>query len=270
MLHEPCHRRGNSASLSGPNRYNSRSTGKGPLQAVIPISDDNPTTRPAIVTWAIVGLCVAAYFWEVSLGKEMDAALLLLGFTPASLGGQHPALPGYIHVPAWGTIFTSMFLHGGLLHLGGNMLYLWIFGNNIEDALGHARYILFYLACGVVAALSMWAVDPGSNVPVVGASGAISGVLAAYLLLYPRARVHTLLTLGIILYPVWIRAAWVIGFWFVLQLVTAALTPASQPGVAWWAHVGGFVCGLALTPLLKSDEVRYFGPHDFRGPWGLR
>jgi len=233
---------------------------------MIPISDDNPTRTRPVVTIAIIVLCVLAFLWELTLDTRMDRALMVLGFTPGNLAG-HPGMPRFT-VPAWATIFTSMFLHAGWLHIGGNMLYLWIFGNNIEDAMGHVKFTLFYLACGVAAALTMVLVDPLSTTPVVGASGAISGVLAAYMLLYPRARVHAIIPLFIILYPVWIRAIWVVGIWFAMQLVAAALTPPSEPGVAWWAHVGGFLTGLALTPILKSPAVPYFGPFDFRGPWG--
>jgi membrane associated rhomboid family serine protease len=237
------------------------------LQIVIPISDDNPTRIPAIVNWAIILACVAAFLWEISLGHEMEAAIAILGFTPDALSGPAHRLPGYIAVPGPATILTSMFLHGGWLHIGGNMLYLWIFGNNIEDAMGHLRYLLFYLLCGIAAALTMALVDPHSHIPMVGASGAISGVLAAYLLLYPRVRVTVIVPLGIIFYPLAISAMWVIGFWFVLQLISAALTPIGQPGVAFWAHVGGFIVGLLLTPLFKSRQYRLFrGPR--RGPWG--
>jgi membrane associated rhomboid family serine protease len=158
-----------------------------------------------------------------------------------------------------------MFLHGGILHLAGNMLYLWIFGNNVEDAFGHIRFLLFYFLCGAAAALTMAYVAPTSNVPMVGASGAISGVLAAYLLLFPRARVTVIVPLGIILYPLAIAAMWVIGFWFLLQLISAGFANPGQPGTAWWAHVGGFAAGLLLTPLLKPRQTRLFG--HVRGPW---
>ncbi len=227
---------------------------------MIPLSDENPARLRPVVTVAIILLCVLAFFWELALGTRADEALTAFGFTPNTFTHSSPEQPVALGLPVWATILTSMFLHAGWLHIGGNMLYLWIFGNNIEDAMGHVKFTVFYLACGVAAALTLVAMDPTSHTPVVGASGAISGVLAAYMLIYPRARVHTLLTLGIILYPLWIRAVWVIGFWFALQLVTAAITPPSEPGVAWWAHVGGFAMGLILTPLLKSRDVPYFGP----------
>lgn len=235
---------------------------------MIPISDDNPVRTTPYVTITLIVLCVLVFLWELSLSSRAEGALTVLGFTPDSLSHPEDAPALGLAVPAWATILTSMFLHAGFLHIGGNMLYLWIFGNNIEDAMGHAKYTLFYFVCGIAAALTMLVMDPASHTPIVGASGAISGVLGAYMLLYPRARVHVVLPLGIIFYPFWIRAVWVVGVWFAMQLVTAALTPPGQPGVAWWAHVGGFAVGLILTPLLKSPDVPYFGPVDFRGPWG--
>jgi membrane associated rhomboid family serine protease len=197
----------------------------------------------------------------------MDAALVTLGFTPSTL--EHPqAAPSLLlGVPAWVTIFTSMFLHGGFLHIAGNMLYLWIFGNNIEEAMGHVRFTLFYFICGIAAALTMAFIDISTSVPMVGASGAISGVLGSYMLLYPRARVHVIIPLGILFYPLWIRAVWVVGIWFAMQLLSATITDPTQPGTAFWAHVGGFAAGLAFTPVLKSRGVRYFGPYFQRGPW---
>jgi membrane associated rhomboid family serine protease len=250
-----------------PKRDSFRGRAKLRLQVVIPISDDNPTRTAAIVNWAIILACVAAFIWEISLGHQMDAAITILGFTPDALLGPAHRLPGYVAVPGAATIFTSMFLHGGWLHIAGNMLYLWIFGNNIEDAMGHVRYLLFYLVCGVVAALTMAFIDPHSHIPMVGASGAISGVLAAYMLLFPRARVTVIVPLGIIFYPLTISAIWVVGFWFVLQLISAAFTTLGQPGVAFWAHVGGFAAGVLLTPFLKSRQFRLFGDVR-RGPWG--
>lgn len=236
---------------------------------MIPISDENPSKRPPVATLALVGLCAAVFLWELTLGAPgMERLLTLFGATPAAI--LHPAnaqlpLP---HLPIWATIFTSMFLHAGYLHIAGNMLYLWIFGNNIEDAFGHVKFVLFYLICGVAAVLAMVLLDPGSNSPIVGASGAISGVLAAYMLLFPRAWVHAVAPEVLILLPIRIRAVWVIGIWFALQLVIAVTTPADGAGTAWWAHVGGFAAGLVLTPVLKARDVPYFGPFDPRGPWG--
>lgn len=235
---------------------------------MIPISDENPARLRPVVTLAFIVLCVLAYLWELALGDAgADRVLMVYGFTPNSFFHANEAQMPSAAVPVWATIFTGMFLHAGFLHVAGNMLYLWIFGNNIEDAFGHVKFTLFYFLCGIAAMLTMALLLPSSDSPVVGASGAISGVLAAYMLLYPRARVRVVVPLLLILYPFQIRAVWVVGVWFALQLATAALTPASEPGTAWWAHVGGFAVGLLLTPLLKSRDVPYFGPFDPRGPW---
>lgn len=234
---------------------------------MIPIADENPTRTTAFMTWLIILGCVFVFVWEASLGRSFEAALNTLGFIPDTLLEPQNAPSVALGISPFETIFISMFLHGSILHLAGNMLYLWIFGNNIEDAMGHIRYTLFYLVSGVVAALTMAFVDPYSKVPMVGASGAISGVLGAYLLLYPRARVTVIIPIGIIPYPIRINAFWVVGIWFATQLASAALSDPNQPGVAWWAHVGGFVAGMILTPFLKSSDVPYFGPVLRRGPW---
>ena len=233
---------------------------------MIPISDDNPARLTPVVTWLVMALCVIVYLWERSLGREMSAAVFVLGFMPASLFGLHAARAGFVNVSPVATIFSSMFLHGSILHLAGNMLYLWIFGNNVEDAMGHFRFAAFYLICGVAAALALAFIDPAARIPMIGASGAISGVLAGYVLLFPRARVTVVVPLGIIFYPFALSAFWVVSFWFVLQLASASLSDPHQPGVAWWAHVGGFGAGLVLTPLFKLPGFPLFGrPH--RGPW---
>lgn len=234
---------------------------------MIPISDDNPARLRPVVTWGIILACVLGFIWELTLGNEMSAALLVFGFTPASFFTGYAA-PDVGHVPAGLTIFTSMFLHGSVLHIAGNMLYLWIFGNNVEDAMGHARYLLFYLVSGVAAAMTLAYIDPTSQVPMIGASGAISGVLAAYMLLFPRARITVIVPLGFIFFPFRITAVWVVGFWFLLQLLSASAMRADQPGIAWWAHVGGFAAGALLTPFLKSSDFPLFGSVRRRGPWG--
>jgi membrane associated rhomboid family serine protease len=235
---------------------------------MIPISEDNPSHITPVVNVLLIIACILVYVWELTLGHEMEGALDVLGFSPVSLFDRNYAPSLQLGISPIVTIFISMFLHGSILHIAGNMLYLWIFGNNIEGAMGHVRYIIFYLASGVAAAMTMTFADPSSHVPMVGASGAISGVLAAYILLFPRARVTVIIPLGIILWPLRLSAVWVVGLWFLTQLVTAALTDPSQPGVAWWAHVGGFVAGLIMTPFFKSSRVPYFGPLPTRGPWG--
>jgi membrane associated rhomboid family serine protease len=158
--------------------------------------------------------------------------------------------------PHWWTVATSMFLHAGWLHIIGNMWFLWVFGNNIEDSMGHARFVVFYLLCGVAAAATQMVSDPASPVPMVGASGAISGVMGAYVLLYPRVRVHTIVWLGFFVTTVALPAYVILGYWFVLQLVLGAAGAMSraQGGVAVWAHVGGFVAGMALIKLFANPE----------------
>ncbi|HTO40916.1 MAG TPA: rhomboid family intramembrane serine protease [Rhizomicrobium sp.] len=234
---------------------------------MIPISDDNPVRITPFVNWLLIGLCVAAFLVELAQGGADGLWVHSLGFLPAMVLHADEVLALIPAQPAPLTILTSMFLHGGLLHLGGNMLYLWVFGNNIEEAMGHGRYLLFYLLSGIAAALTMVLVSPWSLIPMVGASGAISGVLGAYVLLYPRAQVRVIVPLGIIPYPMRIGAVWVVGFWFVLQLGGALMSDAAEPGVAWWAHLGGFAAGAALTPVLKSSHLKLFGEVR-RGPWG--
>lgn len=228
---------------------------------MIPLRDDNPTTLRPIVTIAFIVACVLAFLWQLSLGeKRFEAAVLALGVTPATLIGGETLPPALYLVPPTATLFTSMFLHGGFIHLAGNMLYLWIFGNNVEDSMGHVRFVIFYLLCGVAAALAQALPNPDSTIPMIGASGAISGVLGAYLLLYPRARVLVLIPLGAFSRIVYVPAMFVLGFWFVLQLINTALSEAGQGGVAWGAHLGGFVAGMVLIPLFKHRHVRLFAP----------
>ena len=232
---------------------------------MFPISDENPTRLTPLVTWALVAACIVVFFWELTFDERDSQALIFsLGFVPKNFFGP-PAAHIPSGIPGWATIFTSMFLHGGFLHVGGNMLYLWIFGNNVEDAMGHARFLLFYLICGVAAALSEGLISPDSTIPMLGASGAISGVLAAYVLIFPRTRITVIIPLGILLYPTKISAFYVVGFWFLLQVLNAFLTAPGAPGTAWMAHVGGFAAGLALTPMLSHFPL--FGRYR-RGPWG--
>jgi membrane associated rhomboid family serine protease len=223
---------------------------------MIPLHDDNPTRRKPIVTIALIVTCVLVYFWQSSLGPRQEAALVYgLGFIPAVLleGATLPA--NLALVPAELTLLTSMFLHGGFMHLAGNMLYLWVFGNNIEDVCGHGRFVLFYLLCGLAAAFAQALPNPGSEIPMIGASGAISGVLGAYLVLFPHARVYTLVPLGIVFFTR-IKAGWLLGFWFVFQLLSGFGANPAEGGVAFWAHVGGFVAGVPLIWLLRDRSYR--------------
>lgn len=225
---------------------------------MLPLHDDNPAQGTPLVTGGIVVACVVVFVWQSLLGEQAaQRVAFALGAIPAVLFDRAELEPSLAWVPAWATLFSSMFLHGGFMHLFGNMLYLWIFGNNIEDAMGHGRFVVFYLVCGIAAALAHAAWDPASEVPMIGASGAISGVLGAYLLLFPHARVLVGIPLGFYIHTVYLPAIWVLGFWFVLQLVSAALAAGQGGGgVAWLAHVGGFVAGMALIPLFKRRGVR--------------
>ena len=190
------------------------------------------------------------------------------GAIPAVLFGTDSVSSRHAIIPAPLSLISSMFLHGGWMHLIGNMLYLWIFANNIEDAMGHRRFIVFYTLCGVIAALSHALTAPGSSIPMVGASGAISGVLGAYLLLYPRASVLVVVPIWVFLKFIRVPAALVLGFWFLIQVISRSLA-GDGGGVAWFAHIGGFVAGMLLIGFFKRPRVRFFNPprRHSRGYW---
>lgn len=227
---------------------------------MIPLHDDNPTRIFPFLTVAIIAACVLVYLWQASLGPQgYEAAVYRLGVIPAVLLDKVQLPPQLALIPPAATILTSMFVHGGFLHLAGNMLYLWIFGNNIEDAMGHPRFAVFYVLCGVAAVFGQVLQNPDSELPMVGASGAISGVLGAYLLLYPRARILVLIPLGFMMQLVRLPAGWVLGIWFLIQILSSSVS-GDEAGVAWYAHIGGFVAGMALIPLFKSRSVRLFNP----------
>jgi membrane associated rhomboid family serine protease len=221
--------------------------------AFIPIKDYNPLQRIHFqaVTFALIGACVVAFLWQMSLPEA--ESIYIGGLIPAVLTGEVDAdLP----LPAELTIVTSMFLHGGFMHLVGNMLYLWIFGDNVEDALGHVRFVAFYLLCGAAAAGAQVLSDPASVIPMVGASGAISGVLGAYLVLHPRTQV-LVMVFGRLMTR--LSAFWVLGLWIGLQVVSAAAQPADvEGGTAWWAHIGGFIAGLVLVAPMRQKGVPLF------------
>ncbi|HLF10359.1 MAG TPA: rhomboid family intramembrane serine protease [Gammaproteobacteria bacterium] len=214
---------------------------------MIPLRDDNPTRTFPLVTVAIIAICVIVFVWQSLLTPEAaQAAVFSLGVIPAVLFGEAELRAPL--VPPSATILTSMFLHGGLLHLAGNMLYLWIFGDNVEDRMGRGRFIAFYLLAGVVAALAQALPDPGSTIPMIGASGAISGVLGAYLLLYPHAKVLVAIPF-VVFYTFRVPALVVLGFWFLGQLLSSLAADPGVGGVAFRAHIGGFVAGLVLIRL---------------------
>jgi membrane associated rhomboid family serine protease len=217
---------------------------------MFPLKDDNPTTRFPVLTLGLILVNIAVFLVRLTLPRETDTALVYaLAFRPALLTtGSAAAIP---------TLVTSQFLHGGPLHLGGNMLYLWIFGNNIEDHLGRIRFVPFYLGCGMLAGLTQWVVGPHSGIPIIGASGAIAGVLGAYAILFPRARIYTLVILILFLRIVSLPAAAWLGIWFLFQALSAAITHGrTGGGVAWFAHLGGFVAGLLLIRVVAPRRPR--------------
>lgn len=235
---------------------------------MIPLRDTIPSRRVSLMNWAIIAANVLVFLYELGLqGGQLGAFAMSFGAVPSRIL-ENPS-PRQLF-----TLFSSMFLHGGWLHLLSNMWALFIFGDNVEDRMGSGRYLLFYLLSGLAAAALHIAISPNSTIPVVGASGAISGVMAAYVVLYPRARVVTLIPLGFIPWFVQIPALLYVGFWFVSQLFNGILTLASAGsmemygGVAWWAHIGGFVIGLLLVKLFE-DRRTYalqWNPDEYR-PW---
>ena len=236
---------------------------------MIPYRDENPTDLTPAITVGIIA--VNALVWLLVQGAGVDSEQLVrsvceLGLIPGEVlrtvppGTAVPVGQGMRCLvtvqPHWWTVATSMFLHAGWLHIIGNMWFLWVFGNNIEDSMGHARFVVFYLLCGVAAAAAQMVSDPGSAVPMVGASGAISGVMGAYILLYPRVRVHTIVWLGFFVTTVALPAYVMLGYWFFYQLLLGTVGALSrmEGGTAFWAHVGGFVAGMALIRLFVNPE----------------
>ena len=236
---------------------------------MFPYKDENPTEKPAIITVAIIAANALVFIFLQGAGAQgpLARSVCELGLIPGEIlrsakpGSGIALAPGVMCLveatPKYWTILTSMFTHGGWFHLIGNMLFLWVFGNNIEDATGHGKFLTFYLLCGVAAAATQTLISPHSVVPMVGASGAISGVLGAYLLLYPRVRVHTLIILPFFITTVALPAWVMLGYWALLQLIggLGSLTQLEQGGVAFFAHVGGFVAGLLLVRIFASEDV---------------
>ena len=228
----------------------------------LPLYDDNPGRGPAYVTWLLIGLCCVVFFMQAGLSVPQSRLVALqYGMVPELLLGGGKLPPQYQVISPWVSPLTSMFMHGGLLHLGGNMLFLWIFGNNVEEAVGRVRYLLFYVLCGYAAALFQAVLDVHSVVPMVGASGAIAGVLGAYALLYPKANVRTLVVVIVFFRIVSIPAAAILVGWFLMQTISGLQTPpGAQGGVAYFAHVGGFLAGAALIFVMRRHGVQLFHP----------
>lgn len=225
---------------------------------MFPIDDQNPTRLTPFVTYALIAINIVVFIHELSLAKpQLEQFFQLYALVPKELTGSFEGIPINQPVPEPLTLVSSQFLHGGFLHLAGNMLFLWIFGNNIEDQLGHIKYLIFYITCGVLAALAQWFFSMQSGVPSLGASGAIAGVMGAYIIRFPNAQIRTLVFLGpFIIFPN-IPAMFFLGIWFIQQAlygVASLNVPTNigmeSGGIAYWAHAGGFVFGAILGPLL--------------------
>lgn len=218
---------------------------------MIPLRDANPSRSVPYVVYALIGLNAAVFLFELSLGEDLARLFASFGVTPFRVS---EALDTWADDPgAYLSFITSMFLHGGWMHLLGNMIFLYVFGDNIEDRFGHGRFLLFYLLTGAAAAATQVFIEPSSGVPMVGASGAIAGVLGAYVILFPRARVLTLIPIFVFFQLIELPAFVFLGLWFLMQIVSGLLAlqiGADAGGVAWWAHIGGFVAGAVLLPLL--------------------
>ncbi len=234
---------------------------------MFPLRDDNPTLNTSAATFAIIGLNAAAWFMIQGMGSNpaLAESVCQLGAIPGELLGRVAAgtevpMGGAFACridadPSWSTVFTSMFMHGGWFHILGNMWFLWIFGDNVEDAMGPVRFVIFYLVCGVAAVAAQAVTNPDSAIPMVGASGAIGGVMGAYAVLYPKVGVHMLLVLGFYIDRVIVPAWLMLGYWFALQLVGGIPSLAEEGGgVAFWAHVGGFVAGVVLVFVFRDND----------------
>ena len=234
----------------------------------LPISDDNPRIRPPIITLALIAVTTLVWVVVQGAGTEptLSRSICELGLIPGELTRRAAGVAVELSngaacvigsEPRWQTVVFSIFLHGGWFHLIGNMWFLWLFGDNIEDAFGHVGYLAFYLLCGIVAALVQLAVSPGSAVPMVGASGAISGVMGAYIVRYPHAPVRVLIFLIVFFFIVRVPAIVMLGYWFVLQVVGALpQLGADVDGVAFWAHVAGFLTGIAIALVTRRGHAR--------------
>ena len=228
---------------------------------MIPLKDDNPTSRRPIITYFIIGLCTVIFLIQISSESYKTGELFYsYGLIPSVLMGHNQLRVDLYAIPAFITIFSSMFMHGGFMHLIGNMLYMWIFADNIEDNLGITKFIIFYLLCGIGAAMTQVLMDTHSQIPMIGASGAIGGVLGAYLINHPKAKVLVLIPFGFFSQLLKIKALYVLGFWFILQFIS------SGGGVAYAAHIGGFVSGMILILFFNKKTKRK--NKVVKGPWG--
>ncbi len=227
---------------------------------MIPLHDDNPTKTRPIVTVTLIITCVLVFVYQLSLPNSEERIFLYqFGAIPSIIFGNNALSSEHAVIPAPLSLLSSMFLHGSWLHLIGNMLYLWVFANNIEDAMGHRRFLAFYLLCGLIAASSHALISPESSLPMVGASGAISGILGAYLLLYPRASILVLIPFFVFVKVIRIPTVLVLSLWFIIQLLSGSIDLLNHnAGVAWFAHIGGFVAGIILVGFFKRPQINFF------------
>ena len=228
---------------------------------MIPLKDDNPTSGKPIVTYFLIASCVLIFLIQITSQSYKTGQLFYsYGLIPSVLMGNNQLPLDLYAIPSWLTIFTSMFMHGGFMHLAGNMLYMWIFADNIEDSLGPKKFLIFYLLAGTGAAMTQVLIDTQSQVPMVGASGAIGGVLGAYLINFPKAKVLVLIPFGFFSQLIKIRALYVLGFWFILQFIS------SGGGIAYAAHIGGFISGMILILFFNKKTKKK--NKIIKGPWG--
>lgn len=223
---------------------------------MFPLKDNVPSRRAPLVNISIIIINVFVFIYELSLGPHLEEFIFYYGFTPAVYGYLAEVHPENLPLRIY-PLFTSMFLHGGWIHLISNMWSLWIFGDNVEDRMGHFRYVIFYLSCGLIAAIAQFWVAPHARIPMIGASGAIAGVMGAYFFLFPHARVLTLVPIFFFLQLVEIPAFFFLAFWFIMQFFSGSLAISSQAttgGVAWFAHIGGFLGGAILIWVFKTDK----------------
>ena len=238
---------------------------------MIPLKDDNPTTRTPFVTYAIIAVCVFVFILEIGSNSYNSGKLFYsYGLVPAVLTGK-AELPSHLAaLPAELTLLTSMFMHGGFMHLIGNMLYMWIFADNIEDEIGPVKFFIFYILAGIAAALTQVFMNTSSTIPMIGASGAIGGVLGAYIVNHPKAKVLVLIPLGFFSQIIKVPALFVLGFWFVLQFISSSLSSSTGGGVAYGAHIGGFVFGVVAILFFNKLSLKTKPKQtNIRNPWDL-
>ena len=236
---------------------------------MIPLKDDNPTYRTPIVTYSIIAICVIVFILEITSSSYNNGRLFYsYGLIPAVFTGQATLPDEIAGLPSELTLLSSMFMHGGFMHLISNMLYMWIFADNIEDEIGPVRFIIFYVLAGIAAALTQVYLNTSSTIPMIGASGAIGGVLGAYIVNHPKAKVLVLIPLGFFSQIIKIPALYVLGFWFVLQFINSSLSSSTGGGVAYGAHIGGFIFGvIAILFFNKKVTVQKVSNNKPKNPW---